>query len=117
MNNYSTTAPFTSITDSSLGMTKLNDAFSDPLSFSKHNLVKQDALDRKNYMMYMNGLASKNDEIVQNCNMLLPPNKKSKIDQFLDNVPSCNNCKTRPVSSIMNKNSENQIFSNNTYYK
>ena len=42
MNNYSTTAPFTSITDSSLGMTKLNDAFSDPLSFSKHNLVKQD---------------------------------------------------------------------------
>ena len=42
MNNYSTSAPYTSITDFSLGMTKLNDAFSDPLSFSKHNLVKQE---------------------------------------------------------------------------
>ena len=40
-----------------------------------------------------------------------------QFDQFLDNVPSCNNCKTRPVSSIINRNSENQIFSNNTYYK
>jgi len=107
MNNYSTSAPYTSITDFSLGMTKLNDAFSDPLSFSKHNLVKQDALDRKNYVSYMNGLVSKNDEIVQNCNNIYPY-KKNSIDIFLDNIPKCNNCKQNPVP--ITQRMTNQIF-------
>lgn len=107
--NYSTTAPFTSITDSSLGMSTLNRAFADPLNFKKHNLVKLDALDRQNFHSYMNGLASKNDEIVSQCNIIQPNRfKRTPMDDYLDNIPSCNNCKQNPIP--LNKRLTNQIF-------
>lgn len=107
--NYSTTAPFTSITDSSLGMSSLNTAFSDPLSFKKHNLVKLDALNRQNFNSYINGLSSKNDEIVSQCNLIHPQRfQRTAMDNYLDKIPSCNNCKQNPIP--LNQRLKNQIF-------
>jgi hypothetical protein len=107
--NYSTSAPFTSITDSSLGMSTLDAAFNDPLSFKKHNIVKQDALNRQNFNSYINGLGSRNDIIVSNCNIIHPQRyTKSSLDDYLDKIPTCNNCKQNPIS--LNQRMTNQIF-------